>query len=98
VPPPRIAHLANPHSIPLADAPWHNVTYTGGRNARGWLLTVTGTRPYAARESGQSCQREVTMKSTWFKLFFYAVLVVAILGCVRMALAALRRSHRQVTR
>jgi hypothetical protein len=37
------------------------------------------------------------MKSTWFKLFFHAVLVVAIMGCVRWAAAAVRRSHHRVT-
>jgi hypothetical protein len=39
------------------------------------------------------------MKSTWFKLFFYAVLVVAILGCIRWAAAAVvRRSHRRAAK
>ena len=35
------------------------------------------------------------MKSTWFRLFFYAVLLVAILGCIRWAAAAVRRSYRR---
>lgn len=34
------------------------------------------------------------MKSAWFKLFFYAVLVVVLLGCMRWAAAAVRRSLR----
>jgi hypothetical protein len=33
------------------------------------------------------------MKSTWFKLFFCAVLLVAIMGCIRWAAAAIRHSQ-----
>jgi hypothetical protein len=35
------------------------------------------------------------MKSTWFKLFFCGVLLIAVLGCVRWAVATVRRSHRR---
>jgi hypothetical protein len=33
------------------------------------------------------------MKSAWFKLFFCAILVVAVMGGIRWVTAAVRRSH-----
>jgi len=37
------------------------------------------------------------MKSTWFKLFFYAVLVIAILGSIRWVATAVLRSYRRAS-
>jgi hypothetical protein len=37
------------------------------------------------------------MKSTWFKLFFCGVLLVAVLSCIHWAAAAVRRSLRRAT-